>query len=76
MSVKPVSAKICPYCKKALPQEAAVQRYRPFCSDRCKLADLGDWASGRYAVPVVDLDDIAEVHSAEVDDSSDPSESS
>jgi endogenous inhibitor of DNA gyrase (YacG/DUF329 family) len=24
---------------------------RPFCSERCKLIDLGAWASGRYAVP-------------------------
>ncbi|MFN3696905.1 MAG: DNA gyrase inhibitor YacG [Pseudobdellovibrio sp.] len=26
--------------------------YRPFCSDRCKLIDLGEWASGGYAIPV------------------------
>jgi endogenous inhibitor of DNA gyrase (YacG/DUF329 family) len=26
--------------------------WRPFCSERCKLIDLGDWMSGRYAVPV------------------------
>jgi endogenous inhibitor of DNA gyrase (YacG/DUF329 family) len=25
--------------------------YRPFCSQRCKLADLGAWASGQYSVP-------------------------
>jgi len=27
-------------------------RYRPFCSRRCKLIDLGDWAMERYRVPV------------------------
>jgi len=27
-------------------------RYRPFCSERCKLIDLGDWAMERYRVPV------------------------
>ncbi len=25
---------------------------RPFCSARCKLIDLGNWASGSYRVPV------------------------
>jgi uncharacterized protein len=27
-------------------------RYRPFCSERCKLIDLGDWAMERNRVPV------------------------
>ena len=26
--------------------------YRPFCSERCKLIDLGDWAMEKYRVPV------------------------
>jgi len=26
--------------------------FRPFCSERCKLIDLGDWAMERYRVPV------------------------
>jgi len=25
--------------------------FRPFCSERCKLIDLGCWASERYRVP-------------------------
>jgi endogenous inhibitor of DNA gyrase (YacG/DUF329 family) len=25
--------------------------YRPFCSERCKLIDLGDWAAERHAIP-------------------------
>jgi uncharacterized protein len=25
-------------------------RYRPFCSERCKLIDLGDWAMEKYRV--------------------------
>jgi endogenous inhibitor of DNA gyrase (YacG/DUF329 family) len=25
--------------------------YRPFCSERCKLIDLGDWAMEKYRVP-------------------------
>ena len=27
-------------------------KWRPFCSERCKLIDLGDWASERFRVPV------------------------
>ena len=26
--------------------------FRPFCSERCKLIDLGQWASESYRVPV------------------------
>jgi len=26
--------------------------YRPFCSERCKLIDLGDWAMEKYRVAV------------------------
>ncbi|STR45973.1 DNA gyrase inhibitor YacG [Iodobacter fluviatilis] len=25
---------------------------RPFCSERCKLIDLGRWANEEYAIPV------------------------
>jgi uncharacterized protein len=25
--------------------------FRPFCSERCRLIDLGDWASESYKVP-------------------------
>jgi len=27
-------------------------KWRPFCSERCRTIDLGDWASERYRVPV------------------------
>jgi endogenous inhibitor of DNA gyrase (YacG/DUF329 family) len=40
----------CPICKK--PASLAKENlFRPFCSDRCRLIDLGEWASGSYAVP-------------------------
>ncbi len=26
-------------------------RFRPFCSERCKMIDLGQWATGAYRVP-------------------------
>lgn len=39
----------CPGCTKAVPWVPA-SRYRPFCSERCKLMDLGAWATERYRV--------------------------
>ena len=30
---------------------APSNRWRPFCSERCKQADLGAWASEQYALP-------------------------
>ncbi|MCH8544382.1 MAG: DNA gyrase inhibitor YacG [Alcanivorax sp.] len=40
----------CPQCKK-LTQWRSDNPWRPFCSERCKLIDLGDWASERHAIP-------------------------
>jgi endogenous inhibitor of DNA gyrase (YacG/DUF329 family) len=30
----------------------AANRYRPFCSERCRVIDLGAWASESYRIPV------------------------
>ena len=38
----------CPICGK--PAASATHADFPFCSERCKLLDLGNWASGRYVV--------------------------
>ncbi len=38
----------CPRCGKET--ESAGNPYRPFCSERCKLIDLGDWISGTYRI--------------------------
>lgn len=44
----------CPKCKKEI--EYSLQNVnRPFCSERCKLIDLGAWAEERYTVPVEDI---------------------
>jgi endogenous inhibitor of DNA gyrase (YacG/DUF329 family) len=32
----------------------AANRYRPFCSERCRKIDLGAWANEEYRVPVVE----------------------
>lgn len=40
----------CPSCARAVEWSAA-EPNRPFCSERCRLIDLGEWATGAYAVP-------------------------
>jgi uncharacterized protein len=52
----------CPICKTpveeprpAAPGEPAISAF-PFCSERCKLIDLGRWLDGKYQVPVVEED--------------------
>ena len=40
----------CPQCDTPLVWDAR-NAYRPFCSERCKLLDLGEWASEGYRVP-------------------------
>jgi endogenous inhibitor of DNA gyrase (YacG/DUF329 family) len=43
----------CPTCGKSVTWMPA-NACRPFCSERCKLIDLGAWATERYRVPVVE----------------------
>jgi uncharacterized protein len=40
---------LCPICRK--PTDSEHNRDFPFCSERCRLADLGAWASGKYVIP-------------------------
>ncbi len=30
------------------------QRWRPFCSERCRLIDLGAWVDGSHRIPATD----------------------
>ena len=39
----------CPHCGKEH-QWDTVNHFRPFCSERCKMIDLGKWASEEYRV--------------------------
>lgn len=43
----------CPTCKTLVTKE---DEYFPFCSDRCRVIDLGKWASGEYRIssPILD----------------------
>jgi hypothetical protein len=45
--VKTVS---CPTCQRPVAWSPA-SPYRPFCSERCKLVDLGEWFEERRAIP-------------------------
>ena len=55
----------CPICKKPVDEpgrgqqgpEAGPRSYFPFCSERCKLIDLGRWLGGKYQIPAVDRDE-------------------
>jgi len=39
----------CPRCGKGV--ETTGNPFRPFCSERCKQIDLGNWISGAYRIP-------------------------
>jgi endogenous inhibitor of DNA gyrase (YacG/DUF329 family) len=40
----------CPTCKRALPEADEARVFRPFCSSRCRIADLGSWLTGSYRI--------------------------
>ena len=58
----------CPICKK--PVKSADADF-PFCSERCRLIDLGKWASGAYVIssPVADAEEAIADHSDTEDQS-------
>lgn len=37
----------CPICRKDITRE---NPEFPFCSERCRILDLGNWASGKYVI--------------------------
>jgi hypothetical protein len=40
----------CPNCKKEFNYYSS--EFRPFCNERCRLIDLGQWLNETYTVPV------------------------
>lgn len=50
----------CPICKAETDSE--VHKDFPFCSERCRMQDLGNWASEKYVVsdPVFDEEEATE----------------
>ena len=47
----------CPRCSTRV-EWSSENPWRPFCSEHCKMIDLGAWASERYRIPVVDHEDL------------------
>jgi uncharacterized protein len=49
----------CPICQR--PTDSELHRDFPFCGERCRLLDLGAWASERYVVsdPIFDEEKLA-----------------
>jgi uncharacterized protein len=45
----------CPRCGKEM--DSAGNPYRPFCGERCKMIDLGNWAMETYRLPGTDAAD-------------------
>lgn len=52
-------ATACPTCQSPvqIPRDDEPMGFFPFCSERCKLIDLGRWLDGKYQIPVVELDE-------------------
>jgi endogenous inhibitor of DNA gyrase (YacG/DUF329 family) len=48
----------CPQCGR-LTVYSKENSFRPFCSERCRLLDLGAWASEEYKVPTKEHADFA-----------------
>ena len=46
----------CPACGKAT-LFSPENEWRPFCSERCRMVDLGGWASESYKIPTKPADD-------------------
>ena len=57
----------CPICKKLVTSQDAEF---PFCGERCRLIDLGKWASGAYVIssPVQDTSEGLEDSSGDSDE--------
>jgi endogenous inhibitor of DNA gyrase (YacG/DUF329 family) len=40
----------CPHCRRLTPF-TPTNKWRPFCTERCKMIDLGLWGSDAYRLP-------------------------
>ncbi len=70
----PTKPILCPTCRKVV--EPTAEDF-PFCSDRCRLIDLGKWASGDYKIsaPIFDeelLEDLQRRQEKALSDPDDP----
>lgn len=49
----------CPTCGKWV-EWRPENTWRPFCSERCKMIDLGQWADEKFKIPVEERDGFEE----------------
>ena len=49
----------CPNCGKPV-EWSPTSKWRPFCSQRCRLIDLGQWFSEEHAIPGETADDFVD----------------
>jgi len=51
----------CPVCKRVISRRplrnTELPKFFPFCSERCKLIDLGSWLEGEYRIITSDKED-------------------
>jgi endogenous inhibitor of DNA gyrase (YacG/DUF329 family) len=60
MSAAPAARKVpCPTCGQPAVL-APFNPFRPFCSERCRLVDLGAWATEAYRIPAKPAEDEGE----------------
>jgi endogenous inhibitor of DNA gyrase (YacG/DUF329 family) len=45
----------CPTCGRSI-EWSDQSPFRPFCSDRCRVIDLGAWLSEKHAIPAESTD--------------------
>ena len=57
----------CPSCEQPVVWDSG-NEFRPFCSERCRLLDLGEWVSGRRYIPAMDEDEQVDVEGRELED--------
>jgi len=51
--------KDCPRCSKQA-DLSSDNNFRPFCSEKCKMIDLGNWLDESYTIPVEDETNLEE----------------
>ena len=56
MKLKMIKKPSCPICNRVTDRQ-----FKPFCSQKCKLIDLGSWLDGDYRVPSDEMPGEAEI---------------
>jgi len=65
--MNPPARLACPTCQRPIEWSADFP-WRPFCSERCKLIDLGAWLTEKHAIPGEPVDE----HTADADQTDAP----